>query len=369
MHIRPFRATCPKLEFINSTDSFFNSVKEEYLTYQQSGLFSRREAAAIFVYQIRSRQRQYTGIIACADIEDYLYGRILKHEHTLADQEQKQLQLLMHWQAAVKPVLVTYAAVPAIDDWVEEQIAGREPFLQVYFEQEQQVHALWEVAQAERIQDIRALFADRIRHAYIADGHHRTTSTALLYERTNAPGQRNPYTNLLCAFFPATDLDIHDFNRIVEGSADLSPSLFMARLAQLFHIEILKGPRRPGNKFEVLMFVNQEWYYLRWKPEVLAAYGHEPVVLDSHLLNELVLRDILGIEDVRTDRRVEYVEGPLGLEAVWRRAAEQDFRVGFCLFPVALTEMIALADQDRMLPPKSTWFEPRMKNGLIVYEF
>ncbi len=266
-------------------------------------------------------------------------------------------------------MLLTYPAVPAVSRWAEAQAEGKEPFLQVYFERERQVHVLWEVTQAEAIREIQELFAGQVGTAYIADGHHRTTSTALLYERTEDWAQRARYANLLCAFFPSTDLDIHDFNRVVEGSGDLSLTLFMARLSQLFDIEIPEAPVRPRRKYELLMFVNHEWYYLRWKPAVLAEYGNEPVLLDSRLLNERVLRDLLGIEDVRTDQRVEYVEGPRGLEAFWRHAAQKDLCVGFCLYPVELPEMISLADQDRALPPKSTWFEPRMKNGLLVYEF
>ena len=369
MHIRPFRAAHPKLEFITATDSFFDSVKEAYLEYVESGLFTKREAPAVYVYQIRGPQRRYTGLLACVDIEDYLYGHIKKHEHTLADKEQMQLQLLLRRQAAVKPVLLTYSAVPVLSDWAEGRAAAGAPFFQTYFEADQQTHLLWEVAEVEAIREVQALFAEYVPTAYIADGHHRTTSTALLYERTEGWPQRARYGNLFCALFPSTDLAVHDFNRLVEGMDDLSPSLFMARLAQLFDIEILAAPRRPKRKHELLMFLNQEWYYLRWKPAVLDAYRNEPVVLDSQLLNQRVLKEMLGVADVRTDQRVEYVEGPQGLEGIRRRAARKDFSVGFCLYPVEVKEMMTLADQDRVLPPKSTWFEPRMKNGLLVLEY
>lgn len=368
MHIRPFQAVYPNLDFVTSTDSFFESVKEEYNDYRESGFFQKSAQEALYVYEIRGADRNFRGIIACADIEDYLYGHIKKHEHTMADQEQKQLQLMLRRQAAVKPVLVTYPEAPAISAWSRRITESEPPALRVYFEQDAQQHLLWEVRDGSLIREIQELFEREVPDTYIADGHHRSSSSALLYERTQDGELRERYRNLLCAFFPSSDLAIHDFNRVVEGLDDLSLSRFMARLSQLFNIDILEQPVRPRRKYEILLFVNEEWYLLHWKESVLRSYAEEKVILDSRLLNELVLRDILEIEDVRTDQRIHYVAGPEGLEGLRRKASRPGNRIGFCLYPVKLEELITLADQDQVLPPKSTWFEPRMKNGLIIYE-
>jgi len=368
MHIRPFQAVYPNLDFVTSTDSFFQSVREEYNEYRDSGFFQKSAQEALYVYEIRGAKRSFRGIIACADIEDYLYGHIKKHEHTMADKEQKQLQLLLRRQALVKPVLVTYPEAPAITAWTRRIVEGEAPALRVFFEKEEQQHLLWEVRDGALIREIQELFNSDVPDTYIADGHHRSSSSALLYERTRDEELRERYRNLLCAFFPSTDLAIHDFNRVVEGLDDISLSRFMARLAQLFDIEILKAPIRPRRKFEILLFVNEEWYLLHWKKEVLKEYAEEEVILDSMLLNEKVLDDILGIEDIRSDQRIDYVAGPKGLEGLRKKIARRENRVGFCLYPVQLDELITLADHEKVLPPKSTWFEPRMKNGLIVYE-
>jgi uncharacterized protein (DUF1015 family) len=368
MHIKPFQALYPKLEYITSTDSFFDSAKEEYSEYVETGFYNKFSRKAFFVHQIRSPRRKYTGIVACSDIEDYLRGKIKKHEHTLPSKEQKQLQLLLKRRAAVKPVLLTYPEVPAISEWTLRLIEDRPPFLEVHFDAERQSQLLWEVCDDRHIREIQQLFAEKVPTAYIADGHHRTTSVALLFQRTRKPALKERYRNLFCAFFPSSDLDIQDFNRVVEGLNQLSLTRFMAKIAQLFEIKILEKPIRPRRKHEILLFLNREWYLLRWKPQILETCREDAVVLDSHLLNELVLKDILGIDDVRTDQRVDYVAGPEGLEGLWKRATSKESCIGFCLYPVQLEEMITLADQGKALPPKSTWFEPRIKNGLIIYE-
>lgn len=368
MHISPFQALYPNLEYITSTDSFFDSVKKEYPEYVESGFYNKSSREALFVHQIRTADRQYTGIIACSDMEDYLRGSIKKHEHTLPYKEQKQLQLLLKRRAVIKPVLLTYPEAPSISQWTRQFIKDREPFLEVRFDSDAEIHLLWEVRDGRHIQEIQALFAEKVPVTYIADGHHRTTSLAILYQRTRKPSLKERYGHLLCAFFPSSDLDIHDFNRVVEGLNQLSLTRVMAEIAQLFDIEMLDEPLRPRRKHEILLFINHEWYRLHWKTQVLEQYRKDPVVLDSHLLNELVLRNILGIEDVRSDQRVHYVAGPEGLEGVWETATSRESCIGFCLYPVKLEEMIALADRDEVLPPKSTWFEPRITNGLVVYE-
>ena len=368
MHIKPFQAVLPKLEYISSADSFFDSIKEAYAEHRERGFFMKFPREALFIYRISGGACSYTGLIACCDIRDYLKGKIRKHESTLADKEQKQIQLFLRRRAEVKPVLLTYPEVPHISDWTKAFLENHEPFMKVFFEKDGQEHSLWELSERRYIREITDLFAGQVPVSYIADGHHRTTSTALLYEQTRAPLLKRRFRKLLCAFFPSTDLAIHDFNRVVEGMNHLSLSSFMDRLAGLFHIEMLDGPRRPFRKHELVMFVHGRWFLLQWKEAVLENYGKDGLILDSRLLNELVLEGILGIVDVRVDHRIEYIEGSQGLEGIWQRVSAKESRIGFCLYPVKLQELIMLADRGQLMPPKTTWFEPRMKNGLVVCE-
>ncbi len=369
MHIKPFQAVFPDLDYITSPDSFFESVRAEYNDYYDSGFFTKASQEALYVYQIKGESRQYTGLVACADIRDFLDGSIRQHEHTLAAKEQKQMQLMFRRKAAVKPVLLTYPRVDAISHWAEAYAAANAPFLEVPFEEQQQRHCFWEIRDGQGIREIQMLFETHLPHAYIADGHHRTSTTALLYERMLEGKLQGHYQLLLCAFFPSSDIDILDFNRVINGLDGLTLTAFMAHIAHYFEIHFLEEPQKPAKKHEITMFVNREWYLLRWKEWVLLEYADEVAILDALLLDDKILGEILGIADVRTDERIQYIEGPKGLEGVRQQTLKAEEAVGFCLYPVQLEELMVTADAGRVLPPKSTWFEPRMKNGLIVQEY
>ena len=366
MHIKPFQAVYPNLDYITSADSFFNSARDEYLEYSDSGFFTKTAQEALFIYRIQRPERQFTGLIACADIRDYLDGNIKQHEHTLAAKEQQQMQLMFRRRAAVKPVLLAYPGVDAINRWIESYIIRREPFFEVESEESREHHILWEVRDGAAIREIQVLFEQHVPFSYIADGHHRTSTTSMMYGKALEGKQQGDYHLLLCALFPSSDIDILDFNRVVYGLNGHSKTAFMAHIAQYFEIGFLDRPEKPGQKHEITMFFNREWYRLRWREHILLEYFDEAVVLDAMLLDEKVLGNILGIADVRTDQRILYVEGPRGLDGIQHAVAKGEEGVAFCLFPVQLEEMMKVADAGKVMPPKSTWVEPRMKNGLIV---
>lgn len=369
MRVLPFRAIYPNLDFITSNDSFFESVKEEYSHHRANGFFLRASEAGIYLYEIAGRDRTYLGLIATVDIQDYLDGRIKKHEQTLTEKEQVQIQLLLRRNAAVKPVLLGYPRVEAIDRRLSEQRNSAVPFLEVFFERDRETHRLWQITDPGTTQAIQTLFLDFVPQTYIADGHHRATISAILHQRMANRPEGPGFERLLCALFGSDQLEILDYNRVIDGLHDLSSTRFMAQMARYFKIKALNEPVAPRRKHELILFVNKEWYRLRWRKQVLKGYKDHEVVLDTMLLNEKVLAEVFGIEDVRNDGRVQYVEGPLGLEGLRQRTLQSEYNVGFALYPVQLDEMIRLVDAGETLPPKSTWFEPRMKNGLIVYPF
>ncbi|MEM1320945.1 MAG: DUF1015 family protein [Bacteroidota bacterium] len=369
MRILPFQAVYPNFDYIASPESFFGAVKYEYPEYKKSGFFNKTAQEAMYIYRIEGQTRNYTGLVACSDIRDYLEGSIKKHENTLASKEQQQMHLMISRDAAVKPVLLTYEDVPEISDLLRQYVKNNAPFYEVQFTLEAQKHIFWEVSDGNILQSLRNLFKTKVTQTFIADGHHRCSTTALMHERMKEKKDKRDYHMLLSAFFSADQLDIHDYNRVVEGLNDYSLTHFMARLSRLFDIEILDTAAKPKQKHELTMFVNREWFGLRWRPEILKTYQNQEIVLDTTMLDELVLRDILHIADIRTDQRIKYVEGPKGLEALRSRVIKNENRIAFCLYPVCLKDLMHIADQDKTLPPKSTWFEPRIKNGLIVQEF
>ena len=369
MRIKPFQAVYPNLNFITSPDEFFGTVKERYPEYRESGFFNKTAQESLYVYQIKAPHRVYTGIIACTDVRDYLDGKIKKHENTLAAKEQQQMHLMLQRGAIVKPILLTYPDVPKLNKLILKITKQQEAFYEVLFEKQNQVHSFWELSDGQQIQQIQDLFKAKIPETYIADGHHRTSTTALMHKRLGHQKGEPNYDQVLCAFFPSKELDVHDYNRVVDGLTDMSLTTFMAKISQIFEIEILKKERKPKEKHEIVMYVNREWFALRWKTKVLKAYKNEKVLLDVTLLNEKVLHDIIGITDVRTDLRVKYVEGPKGVEDIRNKTNKSDTKIGFMLYPVRLEDLMTIADAEQVMPPKSTWFEPRIKNGLIVQEW
>lgn len=369
MRIEPFQAVYPRLELITSPDMFFGTVKEDYPDYKASGFFRKKETPCFYIYQIRTTTRTYLGMLACASIEDYVEGKIKKHEHTLAPKEQQQLHLLLRRGAMVKPVLLTYEPNELIDRFLRNFIAREAPFMEVDFEQDQQTHLLWEVSAPHDIQQIESLFERYVDACYIADGHHRTSITSTMHKRSVSGHLDGRYDTLLSAFFSSSEVQIIDFNRVVEGLAECSFTTFMALISNLFEIELLENPTRPSKKYEMVMYLNKEWFLLKWKPEVLKQYQDQPVLLDVFLLNELVIKGILGIEDVRSDFRVRYIDGMKGLEGLKEKVLKSEHRIGFVMHPIDMEDFMKISNAEQVLPPKSTWFEPRMRNGLIVQEF
>lgn len=369
MKIRPFKALYPELDYITSPDSFFGGIKDEFPEYRLSGLFRKREDDALFIYRIRYFDHAFMGLVALADIGDYVEGRIKRHEDTLADKEQVHLNLLLRNRAIVKPVLLTYAPVDALTERLHAHAAMSEPDLTIHFEGANIDHSWWAVADPAFISDVTRMFAEDIGQSYIADGHHRISAMSLLRERLTQRSGTDPGIGLLAAFFSSAEVEILEYNRIVDVFADISPTLFMARLSALADIHPAEGPVKPGGKHEFGMYLHKEWYALRWKPEVLKRRADQPVILDAQLFNDEILRGILEVQDIRTDKRITYFAGVQGLDAFRHTVHEKDIRVGFTLYPVSLEEMMALSDRGGVLPPKSTWFEPRMKNGVIIYDF
>jgi len=369
MKIYPFQAVVPELDYIASPDTFFATVKENYVEYKQNGFFKRLEEEAIYIYQIKTRWRSHLGLIACTDIEEYINGKVLKHENTIASKEQQQMQLLLQRKAMVKPILLTYPDVAGVNKMLEEYAAKHLPLFSTYFEVEQSEHNFWPVNDEADIKKLLQLFETDIPFSYIADGHHRTSTVALMYQRWKSQDRKNPFDRILCAFFPASQLTIFDYNRIIEGLQELSPTRFMAQLSHICEIQLLEEPSKPSQAHEMTLCLGQEWYLVKWKADILRKYENENPLLDVSLLNEEILKNILHIEDVRTDPRVKYIEGPKGMEALKTKTFKNENRMAFLLFPVELKDLMHVAERDKeVMPPKSTWFEPRVKNGLLVLE-
>lgn len=369
MKIHPFKASYPEKSLIPGIDSFLSKVKENYREFADDGFFNKDDNASIFIYQIQASQgKKHIGIIASAELEEYLNGNIVIHEHTIAEKEQQQMELILHRQSMVKPILLCFEPIDHFYQKMERWLEVSELFFSVNLENNTK-HLFYKIGESSTIKEIQQYFNSSIPKAYIADGHHRTAAAARLYKSHGKnPVVQPEISSILSVFFPYDQLEVHDYNRVIGILNTISPTLLIAQISKYCNITPLDVPAKPGKQWELTCFLNREWYRLNWRrTEVLNKLKNE-VENDYQLFNELILKEILGIEDVRSDRRIKYVAGPNGIQGVIDATQKNDLNVGFCLYPLSLSTMIKVADQKATLPPKSTYFLPRIKNGLIVQE-
>lgn len=367
MKLLPFQAHYPNVDLIASSDSFFGTVREDFNEYYNNGFFYSTDEKAIYILEIRTGTKVHTGVIACLDIADYTEGKIVKHEQTLASSEQSMLRLLLQRGAMVKPVLLCHPAYDAIETEIEKLKKDHSPFLQITIAAGPHQYLLYQLKGKDQ-ENLVNLYEHLVEKLYIADGHHRcSTAEKLVKLQGNSKGK--DYALILSAIFPFDQLDILDYNRTVSLPYHFKPGRFMAEMSAYFDIKLLHRAAKPRKKHELTMYLQEDWYQLKWKKRILKKYKDEPAILDAYLLDKEILEKVLGIEDVRTDQRVEYVSGNLGAEKVEEKARIDDHHVGFCIYPVQFSELVTVSDAHGTLPPKSTWFEPRMINGLIVKSY
>jgi len=366
MNIRPFAAIIPNEKLISSPDSFFNNVKYNYTKYVRNGFFRKTEREAFYVYQIKREGQRHLGLLVTIDLEDYIKGQIKVHEHTLAAKEQKTTDLIMEREAMIKPVLLGYPAREEIEDLLWTIKKREKPFYKFDLEDGALKHKLYRVVDPDEIAQFQKLFRD-VEALYIADGHHRTSTSANLYQMQAKEQEGYDLQWLHAGIFAFEHLEISDYNRVVNALENMDAAEFVVRLSKYFEMEVLPEAAKPEEKFTIHMFMNDHWYRLKWRDSYTRTEDKDEVLLDAALFDTYVLGKIIGIEDVRNDDRVAYVQGPKGLEGVVKKTRKSDDQVGFCLPRVCTEEFISVSDAKKTLPPKSTWFEPRLKNGLVVH--
>ncbi len=367
MKIHPFQAIYPNVDLIASTDSFFATVRDDYIQYLQNGFFQESTANAYYILEIISNGKMSSGMVVTLDIADYTKGKIVKHEKTIASSEQMMLKVILQRGAMVKPVLLCHPEIKEIAKEIQKLKKKKKPFLTLSTTLGHHEYNLYQITQMDGA-DLASLYKSLVPKVYIADGHHRcSTSEKLIKLKEGKKGK--DYSLILAALFPFDQLEILDYNRVVELPYHLKLTKFMAQVSHVALMKHLDHPMKPERKHDLTMCVQDEWYLLTWKEEVLKKYRKGPAVLDAHVLDIEIMEHILGIKDIRTDNRVDYIPGNLGFEKVQEKARMSDHHVGFCVYPVQFSELVKVSDSGGTLPPKSTWFEPRMVNGLVVKSY
>lgn len=370
MKIYPFKALSPNIELIASPESFFDNVKTEFRNYKENGFYIGANDEAFYLYSIEKNGAVYSGIIADTDIEEMISNKkILKHEQTLVSKEQTMMHLILHRQAMVKPVLLSFPKVDEIENLMEELHKLDFPEKRIKFKSNGETHIFKKIAQKQHVNHIKKVFDQHLGKTYIADGHHRASTMTILYGNNKVPDARKKFNRLLCAYFPFSELTIESYNRVIDLMDTITPTKLIAELSNYCKIELLDEAQRPESNHQMTMFLNQEWYSLKWKSKVLKSYKQENVLLDSALFNSIILGSILGIEDVRFDTRITYISGAKGTKGVIKTVNEKPIQAGFFLPSVTSKEIVSIVDRGKTLPPKSTWFLPRLRSGIIVKEF
>ncbi|HLN53401.1 MAG TPA: DUF1015 family protein [Lentimicrobium sp.] len=323
----------------------------------------------LYIYaQTMNGKTQY-GLVGCAGVEDYLNGIIKKHELTRADKEEDRMKHVRITNANMEPVFFTYPAVPEIDKIVEKIVTTQQPEYD-FTASDGFGHHFWVIREKETIERIISLFSE-VPSTYVADGHHRTAAAALVgnEKRKNNPNHKGDeeYNFFLAVHFPSNQLTIIDYNRVIKDLNGLSKEEFFVKLDKVFNIEE-KGAEiyKPDILHNFSMYIDNKWYSLTAKPGTFN--DADPIgVLDVTILSKLVLDEILDIKDLRTSKRIDFVGGIRGLGELKKRVDSGEMAVAFALYPVSLEQLINIADTGNIMPPKTTWFEPKLRSGLVVH--
>lgn len=375
----------PETQFAPDADMYapevYAKARELFDARLADGTFVREESPCFYLYELEMDGRVQTGIVACCLIDDYLNGTIKKHENTLEAKERDRINHIDALDAQTGPIFLAYRDNDQVTELVA-QARTREP-LYDFVADDGVAHRVWRIDARADVEALAQAFA-QVPAAYVADGHHRTASAVKVGLARRAANSdfdgSEQFNGFLSVLFPASDLAILPYNRVVHDLNGLTVDEFLARIQEAFEVLHKQSqPLEPVDKGAVGMCLNGEWYGLGVLP---AFESDNPVAgLDVSILQERVLGPVLGIDDPRTNPRIEFVGGIRGLHALEHRVMladeaareagtleEQGPAVAFAMFPTSIEELLAVADAGLLMPPKSTWFEPKLRSGLFIHQ-
>lgn len=353
------------------SQAVYDKVVENYALFKKNGWLVQDENEKFYIYAQTMDGRTQYGIVGAAHIDDYLNNVIKKHELTRKDKEEDRMIHVRITNANIEPVFFTYPDHDEINTIVHDIVTRQDPEYD-FTADDGFGHHFWLVNDRAINERIAEIFKKDIPYLYVADGHHRTAAAALVgsekrNQNPNHTGEEE-YNYFMTVLFPASQLKIIDYNRVVKDLNGLTNEEFMAKLSETFDMEKI-GPQiyKPSRLHEFSMYLDGNWYKLNAKA---GNYNDtDPIgVLDVTILSNLVLDRILGIKDLRTDKRIDFVGGIRGLNELERRVDNGEMKAAFALYPVSMQQLIDIADTNNIMPPKTTWFEPKLRSGLVIHE-
>lgn len=363
----------PEIDFLPGTDEHdpvvYAKAVENFNNFQQQGWLKQDDTEHYYIYAQTMNGRTQYGIVIAANVDDYMTGKIKKHELTRRDKEEDRMKHVRVNNANIEPVFLAFPDNKVLQHIINTVTAGEPEY--DFTAPDGFGHHFWVINDQETIDTITKEF-EKIPYLYIADGHHRTAAAALV---GNEKAKANPnhkgneeYNFFLAVAFPASHLNIIDYNRVVKDLNGLTPEQFINKLKENF-IVTPKGSEayRPEKLHNFALYLPGQWYSLTAKE---GTYNDtDPIgVLDVTVSSDLILRDILGIHDLRSDKRIDFVGGIRGLEELQRRVDSGEMAMALALYPVSMKQLMDIADSGNIMPPKTTWFEPKLRSGLVIHK-
>lgn len=363
----------PEIDFVEGTDEHdpkvYDKAVENFQAFQKEGWLVQDDKEHYYIYAQTMDGRTQYGIVIAANVDDYMNGVIKKHELTRRDKEEDRMKHVRVQNANIEPVFFAFPDNRELEDIIKTVTAGKPEY--DFVAPDGFGHHFWVIDDDALIDRITKAF-DKIPYLYIADGHHRTAAAALV---GNEKARLNPdhkgdeeYNYFLAVAFPASHLKIIDYNRVVRDLNGMSPAEFLEKLEKNFIVKDMgTGTYHPERLHNFSLYLEGRWYSLTARE---GTYDDaDPIgVLDVTISSDLILRDLLGITDLRSDKRIDFVGGIRGLDELKRRCDSGEMAMALALFPVSMDQLIRIADTGNIMPPKTTWFEPKLRSGLVIHK-
>lgn len=327
--------------------------------------------SALYIYRLTMNGKSQTGIVGCTSIDDYINNKIKKHELTREDKEQDRIRHVDACNANTGPIFLTYRSKTEIDNVIDSWVNNNSPVYD-FVAEDNISHTIWVIDNKDVIKSIETAFK-AVDSLYIADGHHRNASAVKvgLKRRAENPNysESDEFNFYLSVVFPDNQLYIMDYNRVVKDLNGLSKDEFFDKIAEKFEVEQYTGADcyQPNDIHKFGLYIEKNWYILTAKADIID--NNDPVgSLDVSILQNELLHPILGINDPRTDKRIDFVGGIRGLDELVKRVDSGEMKLAFSMYPTTMEQLMNIADADKIMPPKSTWFEPKLRSGLFIHK-